>query len=42
MGAPNKPKAGSQQYWPRKRAERILPNVNWNTIKSDYFKEEKL
>jgi large subunit ribosomal protein L3 len=35
MGAPNKPKAGSQQYWPRKRAERILPNVNWNPIKSE-------
>jgi large subunit ribosomal protein L3 len=35
MGAPVKPKAGSQQYWPRKRAERILPNVNWNTIKSE-------
>ncbi len=32
---PNKPKAGSLQYWPRKRAERILPNVNWNPIKSD-------
>jgi len=34
MGTIHKPKAGSLQYWPRKRAERILPNVNWNTIKS--------
>lgn len=29
----SKPKAGSLQYWPRKRAERILPNVNWKAIK---------
>jgi len=35
MGQPGKPKAGSQQYWPRKRAERILPNVNWNPLKSE-------
>lgn len=34
MGTIHKPKAGSQQYWPRKRAERILPNVNWNAIKT--------
>jgi large subunit ribosomal protein L3 len=34
MGTTHKPKAGSLQYWPRKRAERILPNVNWNAIKS--------
>jgi large subunit ribosomal protein L3 len=34
MGKIHKPKAGSLQYWPRKRAERILPNVNWNAIKS--------
>lgn len=35
MAPQSKPKAGSLQYWPRKRAERILPNVNWNPIKSD-------
>lgn len=35
MGKINKPKAGSLQYWPRKRAERILPNVNWTPIKKD-------
>ena len=33
MPKTSKPKAGSLQYWPRKRAERILPNVNWKAIK---------
>ena len=41
MGKINKPKAGSLQYWPRKRAERILPGVNWNAIKSS-SKEAKM
>lgn len=36
MGTIHKPKSGSQQYWPRKRAERILPNVNWNAIKTPH------
>ncbi len=26
---------GSLQYWPRKRAEKFLPRVNWNAIDSD-------
>jgi len=34
MGA-HKPRAGSLQYWPRKRAERILPNANWDALKKD-------
>lgn len=38
MGTPGKPKSGSLQYWPRKRAERIVPNVNWKIIKSDSLK----
>lgn len=32
MGQPNKSRDGSLQFWPRKRAERILPNVNWNAV----------
>ncbi len=28
------PRAGSLQFWPRKRAERIVPGVNWNTLNS--------
>jgi len=35
MGTIHRPKAGSLQYWPRKRAERILPNVNWSALKKD-------
>lgn len=36
MAKINKPKSGSLQYWPRKRAERILPNVNWHAIKTPH------
>jgi len=28
------PKKGSLQYWPRKRASKLLPRVNWNAINS--------
>ena len=35
MAAPNAPRRGSQQYWPRKRARKFLPSANWNAIKSD-------
>lgn len=28
------PRKGSLQYWPRKRASKILPRVNWNIIDS--------
>jgi len=28
------PRRGSLQYWPRKRAAKFLPSVNWNAIKS--------
>lgn len=34
MGA-HKPRAGSLQYWPRKRAEKMLPNANWDALKKD-------
>jgi large subunit ribosomal protein L3 len=28
------PRKGSLQFWPRKRASKFLPSVNWNAIKS--------
>src|SRR6185437_11819844 len=27
------PRKGSLQFWPRKRAEKQIPSVNWSTIK---------
>jgi len=35
MAGGTKPRFGSLQYWPRKRAERALPGVNWSMIKGD-------
>lgn len=35
MAAPNAPRRGSLQYWPRKRARKFLPSVNWKAIKDD-------
>jgi large subunit ribosomal protein L3 len=35
MAPPNSPRRGSLQYWPRKRARKILPSPNWKAIKSD-------
>lgn len=29
------PRKGSLQFWPRKRANKFLPRVNWNAINSD-------
>ena len=29
----NRPRFGSLQFWPRKRAEKEIPSVNWKTIK---------
>ena len=29
------PRKGSLQYWPRKRAAKLLPSVNWDAIKSN-------
>ena len=28
------PRKGSLQFWPRKRAKKFLPRVNWNSIDS--------
>ncbi len=35
MAPPSAPRKGSLQYWPRKRARKILPSVNWDAIKVD-------
>ncbi len=32
MAPPNSPRKGSLQYWPRKRARKILPSPNWKAI----------
>lgn len=34
MARLSNPRAGSLQYWPRKRAEKIIPSVNWSVIKA--------
>ena len=31
----NAPRKGSLQFWPRKRANKFLPSVNWKAINSD-------
>ncbi len=32
MPSSKRPRKGSLQYWPRKRADKFLPNVNWDVI----------
>ena len=32
MGRKQGPRKGSMQFWPRKRAEKILPRVNWKPV----------
>ena len=34
MSARKSPRKGSLQFWPRKRADKFLPSVNWNAINS--------
>ena len=34
MSAPKAPRKGSLQFWPRKRANKFLPSVNWDAIHS--------
>lgn len=36
MPKEHKPRAGSLQFWPRKRAARILPRVNWKILEEKY------
>ncbi len=35
MAKLSRPRSGSLQFWPRKRAEKIIPSVNWSTIKAE-------
>lgn len=32
MGQASRPRRGSLQYWPRKRANKVLPSLNWKGI----------
>ncbi len=41
MGKTSRPRRGSLQYWPRKRANKILPSVNWKGILK-YNSDKKL
>lgn len=41
MSAPKSPRKGSLQFWPRKRATKILPRVNWEVINSNSIKNLK-
>ncbi len=36
----HKPRAGSLQYWPRKRAAKLLPSVNWRVL-GEKYKDKK-
>lgn len=38
MAAPKSPRKGSLQYWPRKKASKFLPSVNWDAIKDSNSK----
>ncbi|MFZ1970871.1 MAG: 50S ribosomal protein L3 [Candidatus Nanoarchaeia archaeon] len=38
MPPPRTPRSGSLQIWPRKRASKFLPSVNWSAIKKDSTK----
>jgi large subunit ribosomal protein L3 len=35
MAGGTKPRFGSLQFWPRKRAEKQIPSVNWSMVKGD-------
>ncbi len=35
MAKISRPRFGSLQFWPRKRAEKFIPSVNWSVVKSD-------
>lgn len=36
----HKPRAGSLQFWPRKRAVKLLPSVNWKVLEKKYEKDK--
>src|SRR3989304_5113882 len=38
MSTIRRPRKGSLQFWPRKRARKFLPRVNWSSINSKNIK----
>ncbi|MCX6741592.1 MAG: 50S ribosomal protein L3 [Candidatus Pacearchaeota archaeon] len=42
MPKTHKPRAGSLQYWPRKRAEKIVPSVNWQPLEKKHHDKKGL
>ena len=42
MGKIHKPRAGSLQFWPRKRTSKILPRVNWKPLEKKYSEKKGL
>ncbi len=38
MATTRVPRRGSLQFWPRKRAEKFLPSVNWNSLNTNSSK----
>ena len=41
MPKKHKPRFGSLQFWPRKRARKVLPSVNWKPLEKKKKEEEK-
>ena len=41
MAPPKSPRKGSLQFWPRKRAKKVLPRVNWGVIPTGSVKNLK-
>lgn len=41
MAPPKSPRKGSLQFWPRKRAKKLLPRVNWGVIPAGSAKNLK-
>lgn len=42
MPKKHKPRKGSLQFWPRKRAKKILPRVNWKPLEEKYVEGKGL
>ena len=42
MGKLHRPRHGSLQFWPRKRAEKEIPSVNWNALEKSHAKNRLL
>ncbi len=41
MPKTHKPRGGSLQFWPRKRARKFLPSANWKALQKQTEKEGK-